>query len=391
MDKRSPSIALALVLCACSRKPAVEVTTPEFAGHLAPLTLHSRQEYDAESRQYEGAPRLTRTPADLSPLARFGMILCRDGTAIIAVDGRAPAYSVIVDLNGNGDLTDDPRKVLEPGTSDASGHALHAAIFESPEGRRFRVATPDRGREAGKLFHDPTTARRGTLRVGSQTIAFAVEGYCGRFDQPTSAVAFDLDGNGTADLAPSSDERFALRERTVVLDGKSYDFEVEPTGTWVHLTPSKEDHPPRPSLADGAQAPDFTFVDLAGQTTQLSSYRGRVVLLHFWATWSQPCWHEMPEMLALYSRFHEQGLEVLGLAAEEAAYSVQSYVARNKIRWPQMIQGRDGPVFQTYRVPALPLGVLVDREGRIAAKGTLDDGLAARISELMDMDKEPRP
>ena len=107
----------------------------------------------------------------------------------------------------------------------------------------------------------------------------------------------------------------------------------------------------------------FSLPLLSGERTSLSSYRGKVVLLNFWATWCPPCRAEMPSMEALYRRFKDQGLEILAVDIGEDS-AVQQYIQNNSFTFPVLLDG-DGKVSSQYGIRAIPTTFIIDREGKI--------------------------
>jgi thiol-disulfide isomerase/thioredoxin len=122
-----------------------------------------------------------------------------------------------------------------------------------------------------------------------------------------------------------------------------------------------------PSPAAGA-VPDFTLPDLSGTAVRLSDYRGKVVLLDFWATWCGPCRMEIPHFLELTSKYGERGFVVVGVAMDETgAEVVRPFVEKYRITYPIVL----GDAYTANRfggVSALPTTLLLDREGRQVRK-----------------------
>ena len=114
-------------------------------------------------------------------------------------------------------------------------------------------------------------------------------------------------------------------------------------------------------------ARDFTLPLLNGENVSLSSYKGKVVLLNFWATWCPPCRDEMPSMETLYQRFKDEGLEMLAVNLRENSSTVQQFIQSNKYTFPVMLDsaGRIGGI---YGVRAIPTTYIIDREGKIAGQ-----------------------
>lgn len=119
----------------------------------------------------------------------------------------------------------------------------------------------------------------------------------------------------------------------------------------------------------GKPAPlDFTVKDMNGVDVNLASFKGKVILLNFWATWCGPCRHEIPDLVALQDEYRDD-LVVLGFSVDDTAEQIRPYAAEYKMNYPVLVGlGHDnvqeayGPLF------GIPVTVLIDREGRIARK-----------------------
>jgi peroxiredoxin len=114
----------------------------------------------------------------------------------------------------------------------------------------------------------------------------------------------------------------------------------------------------------GQPAPDFALEDTTGRSIKLADYRGKVVLINFWATWCLPCRAEMPEFETIYRAYRERGFEVLAIDLQETATEVQPFMAELGLSFPALLD-RDGFVSRAYRARALPSSFLVDRQGTI--------------------------
>jgi peroxiredoxin len=114
-------------------------------------------------------------------------------------------------------------------------------------------------------------------------------------------------------------------------------------------------------------APDFTLQDLSGRDVHLSDYRGKVVLLYFWATYCSPCSTELPKLAALYTRDHERGLAILAVDENEAetAAEVPAYAQRHEVRFPVLLDPGSDVKAEYDPAGALPFGVLIDRDGTV--------------------------
>ncbi len=138
---------------------------------------------------------------------------------------------------------------------------------------------------------------------------------------------------------------------------------------------------------DRKAAPDFALKDADGKTVRLSDYRGKVVLLDFWATWCGPCKIEIPWFMDFQRKHKDRGFEVLGIAMDDEGWdAVRPFINRLGVNYRVVLGNED--VSASYGgVEALPTTFLIDRQGRIAA---VHQGVAARsdfengINELLE-------
>ena len=120
-------------------------------------------------------------------------------------------------------------------------------------------------------------------------------------------------------------------------------------------------------LEPGQLAPDFTLQFADGSKTQLSDWQGQPVVLNFWATWCAPCREEMPEFVAAYDRYRDDGLVIVGVNAQESASQAAEFMGNFGMTFPVALDTR-GDVQQLYNVRGLPTTVFIDREGRVVER-----------------------
>ncbi len=116
--------------------------------------------------------------------------------------------------------------------------------------------------------------------------------------------------------------------------------------------------------AVGMPAAEFSLQDLRGQTQSLTQYRGKIVLLNFWATWCKPCTTEMPAMEAAYTRLQDQDFVVLAVNELEDEAKVRQHIQEYGHTFP-VLMDRDNRVANQYGVYGLPVSVFIDPDGRV--------------------------
>lgn len=114
--------------------------------------------------------------------------------------------------------------------------------------------------------------------------------------------------------------------------------------------------------AVGTTAEDFRLADLDGKQQSLSQYRGKVVLVNFWATWCKPCTTEMPAMQAIYDRLRDKGFVVLAVNELEDEAKVREHIQQHGHTFP-VLMDRDNKVANQFGVFGLPVSVFIDEKG----------------------------
>jgi cytochrome c biogenesis protein CcmG, thiol:disulfide interchange protein DsbE len=116
-----------------------------------------------------------------------------------------------------------------------------------------------------------------------------------------------------------------------------------------------------------SRAPDFTLKDPAGKNISLSAFKGKVVLLNFWATWCPPCRAEMPALNKLYREKKNRGLEIIAVSTDRSVSSVKDFLEKHKVDFPILFD-EDRSAAKLYRVFSMPTTFLIDRNGTIVEK-----------------------
>ncbi len=147
----------------------------------------------------------------------------------------------------------------------------------------------------------------------------------------------------------------------------------------IGLAASQRSQPPaaksesRSATTARPQAPQFSLVDLDGHPLHLADYRGKVILLDFWATWCVPCETEIPRFIAWQDKYGPQGFQVIGLSMDDDAQPVRAFSRKFRMNYPVAMANEK--VAEAYGgILGLPANFVIDRDGRIYAKhvGTTD-------------------
>ena len=142
---------------------------------------------------------------------------------------------------------------------------------------------------------------------------------------------------------------------------------------------------PSPSQTAG-MAPDFVLKDIEGKDIQLSHFKGKIIVLEFWATWCPPCKATIPELTAMQEKYAAKGLVVLGISIDEGgdlASKLSAFSKANKINYPILLGSEE--VSRAYGVMSVPATFLIGKDNKIitAYKGYVDN-LEALISQQID-------
>lgn len=114
-------------------------------------------------------------------------------------------------------------------------------------------------------------------------------------------------------------------------------------------------------------APDFSLTDLEGRKLNLADYKGKVVLLDFWATWCGPCRTEIPHFVEMQNKYGPEGFQVIGISMDDDAKPVREFYQQYKLNYPAAV-GDDKLAERYGGVLGLPVNFILDREGRIHAR-----------------------
>ena len=135
----------------------------------------------------------------------------------------------------------------------------------------------------------------------------------------------------------------------------------------------------------GQTVPDFSQTDLDGNPISLQDYRGKIVLLNFWAVWCGFCPLELPNIKKVYETYKDKGFDVIGVSLDTTESDMSDFIKENDLQWRQIYVGnvRDAPLLQQFNIKGLPRQWLIDRKGKLITHKPRRDALEQLVKDAL--------
>ena len=135
----------------------------------------------------------------------------------------------------------------------------------------------------------------------------------------------------------------------------------------------------------GFDAPEIALPTVNGDTIHLSSLKGKIVLLDFWASWCGPCRGTNKKLVKLYPKFKEKGFEIFGVSLDDNKQNWKKAIQKDKISWLQVNDdgGWDAPTAFNWRIDAIPTSYLIDKEGKLIAMDLDPKDLEKMLKDIL--------
>lgn len=351
---------------------------------------------------------LKKKPEMQAPL--YGTIDFGGKAHILALDEPdGKDAKLYVDANGDGDLTDDPPAEWKKQTN--GGHTMYKGSFKLPlagdqtkpvlvnlVAYRFDPKDPQRAGLSHTLLYYADYAREGHVKIGNESYHAVLTNEMGNGDfrgkDNRSAGRLMIDLNKDGKFSGRSEtfdpgKPFNVKGTTWKLADMTGDgqFKLEKSDQQVAEVPVPA------NLSKGHDAIAFTATTTDGRQVKFpGDYKGKLVMLDFWATWCGPCMGEVPGLVKTYNEYHSKGFDILGISLDQPnqAGTVTKVTGQKGMTWPQVYDGKfwQSRVGQMYFIDSIPHAFLVDGDsGKIVAEGNdlrgpgLEPTLKAALAE----------
>ena len=178
---------------------------------------------------------------------------------------------------------------------------------------------------------------------------------------------------------------WSMRYRLPLEELKALRAKIDPSLNEHPYTKQLEEYIRLAAFSEGSDMPDFTLPDQNGKKIKLSDFRGKYVLIDFWASWCGPCMREMPNIVKLYKECKGKNFEIVGVSLDSKKEAWLGAIKKNNMKWPQVSDlemWSTAPV-KLCNVTAIPYTVLIDPQGKVVALDLRGEKLIQKVKEVL--------
>ncbi len=251
------------------------------------------------------------------------------------------------------------------------------------------VPIPEHGSMLGRVYLNVVGGAMRGDDVDPARVQHAAIAATKLYDDPAIVVRIAANLANSGKLANADDLRVAVAKALLARDLSAAAHASALRTLFADAAPRAAATPAAASGRNAAVTPlkPFTATTTTGREISLDSYRGKVLLVDFWATWCPPCMAEMPNVVATYERFKDRGFEVLGVSLDKAGDESKIADAAQRLRmtWDQVYDGKhwEARLAVENGIRSIPMTYLIDREGRTRFTRLRGEELARRVEELL--------
>ena len=313
--------------------------------------------------------KVKKAPAGLKA-PKYGALVFGDLSFGFILDEPAgETAKLFVDSNGNGDYTDDAATKWELQKTQMYSGSVEVMILGKKarvNAYRFNPEDPQRAQLKNTVLYYADFGYEGDVKFGDKTFKMALAGAMA----DNARVWVDRNANG------KNDGRSETVSPAAPFNFGGVTYELKKVGDSFQASVSDKtvaEIPLPPDMSIGQSAVPFSATTIDGKKIEFpGSFKGKIVMLDFWATWCGPCIAELPNVIKAYEKFHDQGFEVLGISFDQAnmADKVNAFTKERNMPWPQIYEGKywETTIGRMYAVEGIPFCLLVDGDtGKILA------------------------